>query len=97
MLIQTVTGGVSIDLDAWCDEMVILDETFVADDQVQLEGRINNRSGRVSPRMWYYVRVADTIQMKIAASNWSQHNLQHELLDGRRGVKKALHLIRGDR
>jgi len=96
MLIQTVTGGVSIDLDAWCDEMVILDETFIADDQVQLEGRINNRSGRVSPRMWHYVRVADTIQMKIAAGNWSQHNLQHELLDGRRGVKKALHLLRGE-
>lgn len=97
MLIQTQTGGVAIDLDAWCDEMVILDETWVADDQVQLEGRINNRSGRVSPRMWYYVRVSETIQQRIAEGNWAQHNLQHELLDKRRGVKTALHLIRGDR
>ena len=93
MLIQTQTGGVSIDLDAWCDEMVILDETWVADDQVQLEGRINNRSGRVSPRMWYYVRVEDTVQMKVAEGNYSQHNMQHSLLDGRRGVKLALHLL----
>ncbi|UVF61371.1 DNA helicase [Microbacterium phage Sparcetus] len=97
MLIQTQTGGVSIDLDAWCDEMVILDETWIADDQVQLEGRINNRSGRVSPRMWHYVRVQETIQQKVAESNYAQHNLQHKLLDGRRGIDVALHLVRGDR
>jgi hypothetical protein len=96
MLIQTITGGVSIDLDAWCDEMVILDETFVADQQVQLEGRINNRSGRVSPRMWWYVRTADTMDVKVAESNYVQHDLQHRLLDGRRGIKTALHLIRGE-
>lgn len=96
MLIQTITGGVSIDLDAWCDEMVILDETFLADQQVQLEGRINNRSGRVSPRMWHYLRTAGTVDQKIAESNYAQHDLQHKLLDGRRGVKMALHLIRGD-
>jgi SNF2 family DNA or RNA helicase len=93
MLIQTQTGGVSIDLDAWCDEMVIIDETYVADDQVQVEGRINNRSGRVSPRMWHYVRVEDTIQIKIAEGNYAQHNLQHNLLDGRRGVDLALHIL----
>ena len=97
MLIQTQTGGVAIDLDAWCDEMVILDETWIADDQVQLEGRINNRSGRVSPRLWHYVRVAETIQQKIAETNYAQHSMQHKLLDGRRGVKLALHLIRGER
>ena len=95
MLIQTQTGGVSIDLDAWCDEMVILDETFVADEQVQLEGRINNRSGRVSPRMWHYFRSAETMDIKVAESNYSQHDVQHKLLDGRRGVKVALHILQG--
>lgn len=96
MLIQSQTGGVGIDLDAWSDEMVILDETFVADDQVQLEGRINNRSGRVSPRMWWYFRTANTIEQKIAESNYAQHVTQHNLLDGRRGIKVALHLLRGE-
>lgn len=95
LLIQTQTGGVSLDLDAWCDEMVILDETWVADDQVQLEGRINNRSGRVSPRMWWYVRVEETIQHRIAELNYAQHATQHNMLDGRRGVKVALHLLQG--
>jgi len=96
VLIQTQTGGVAIELDAWCDEMVILDETFVADDQVQLEGRINNRSGRIAPRMWHYFVMGDTIEQKVSSQNVDQHRLQHELLDKRRGVKKALHLLKGN-
>jgi SNF2 family DNA or RNA helicase len=95
MLIQTITGGVAIELDAWADEMLIVDETFVADDQVQLEGRINNRSGRVASRSWWYLRTLDTIDQAMAESNYSQHDVQHKLLDGRRGVELALHLIRG--
>ena len=97
ILIQTITGGVSIELDAWADEMLILDETYVADDQVQLEGRINNRSGRVAPRTWYYMRTAETVETALAENNYSQHNIQHQLLDGRRGVQLALHLIRGEK
>lgn len=96
LLLNSKAGGESIDLDAWCDEMVILDETFIADDQVQLEGRINNRSGRVAPRTWWYVRTKDTIDQAVAEQNYRQHNLQHLLLDGRRGVELALHLIRSD-
>lgn len=96
MLLNSKAGGESIDLDAWCDEMVILDETFIADDQVQLEGRINNRSGRIAPRTWWYVRTEDTIEQNIAESNYAQHNLQHAILDGRRGIDIALHLIRGE-
>lgn len=97
MLIQTKTGGVAIELDAWCDEMVILDETYIADDQVQLEGRINNRSGRVAPRSWYYFMTEGTVAESIHQANQNQHDLQHQLLDGRRGVETALHLIRGGR
>ena len=95
MLLNTAAGGVSLSLDAWCDEMVILDETFVADDQVQLEGRNNNRSGRIAPRTWWYIRTEDTVEQRIAEGNYDQHKLQHDLLDGRRGVKAALHLIQG--
>lgn len=96
LLLNTATGGVSLSLDAWCDEMVIMDETFIADDQVQLEGRNNNRSGRVAPRTWWYLRTEDTVEQSIAEGNYDQHKLQHDLLDGRRGVKVALHLIRGE-
>lgn len=96
MIINTQTGGASIELDAWCDEMIILDETWISDDQVQLEGRINNRSGRIAPRTWWYLRMADTIEESIAAENHRQQDLQHKLLDGRRGVTTALHLIRNE-
>lgn len=97
MLLNTTAGGASIELDWWCDEMIIVDETFIADDQVQLENRINNRSGRIAPRTWWYLRSEGTIEEAIGATNYSQHVLQHELLDGRRGVKTALHLIRKGR
>lgn len=94
MLISTTAGGASIELDSWCDETIFLDETFVADDQVQVEGRTNNRSGAVRPRSWTYLRTAGTIDQKIAESNYNQHDMQHKLLDGRRGIQTALHLIR---
>jgi SNF2 family DNA or RNA helicase len=96
LLLNSKAGGESIDLDAWCDDMVIMDETFIADDQVQLEGRINNRSGRVAPRTWWYVRTEGTIEQALADQNYRQHDMQHRLLDGRRGVELALHLIKGD-
>lgn len=95
MLIQTQTGGVAIELDAWADEMLIADETYIADDAVQLEGRTNNRSGRVAPRTWYYLRTLETIDMSLGENNYMQHDVQHKLLDGRRGIDLALHLIRG--
>ena len=95
LLLNSKAGGESIDLDAQCDEMVILDETFMADDQIQLEGRINNRSGRVAPRTWWYVRTEGTVEENMHNINQGQHSLQHRLLDGRRGVETALHIISG--
>lgn len=96
MLLNTMAGGESIELDAWCDEGVILDETWIADDQVQVEGRYENRSGRISPRMTWYVRTASTIDQSIGDENFRQESIQHRLLDGRRGVKLARHILRGE-
>jgi chromodomain-helicase-DNA-binding protein 7 len=93
MLINTKAGGVSIDLDAWCDEMFILDETWVSDDQVQLEGRIDNRSGREANRTFYYIRTEETVEEAIAESNLSQDEMQKELLDRRRGAEVASRII----
>jgi len=50
----------------------------------------------VSPRLWWYVRTAETIEQKIAEANYAQHVTEHNLLDGRRGVKVALHLLKGE-
>lgn len=93
MLLNTKAGGVSIDLDAWCDEMFILDETDIEDEMVQVRGRINNRGERVAPRTFHYVRTADTIQERMADKTLRQALMQHELLDGRRGMELAARLM----
>jgi len=93
MLINTKAGGVSIDLDAWCDEMFILDETDIEDQMEQVRGRINNRGERVAPRTFHYLRTANTIQERMADKNLRQALMQHHLLDGRRGLELAARLL----
>jgi SNF2 family DNA or RNA helicase len=95
MLINTKAGGVSIDLDTYCDEMFILDETFVEDDQTQLRGRIDNRKGEVRPRTFHYIRTLGTIEQGLAETNIGQANMQAELMDGRRGIEIALRILKG--
>jgi SNF2 family DNA or RNA helicase len=93
MLLNTKAGGVSIDLDAWCDEMFILDETDIEDQMEQVRGRINNRGERVAPRTFHYLRTANTIQERMADKNLRQALMQHKLLDGRRGLELAARLL----
>lgn len=95
LLLNTAAGGVSLTLDAYCDEMIILDETWIYDDIDQVMGRIDNRGGRVAPRFYYFVRTKETIEEMIAETNLSQEELQKELLDRRRGVAMATRLIGG--
>jgi SNF2 family DNA or RNA helicase len=83
----------SITLDAFCDEMFILDETFVEDDQNQLRWRIDNRGARVAVRVFHYLRTKDTIDQRIADDNLDQAAMQDQLLDGRRGIEVAKRLL----
>ena len=94
ILLNTKAGGSAIDLDAMCDEMFILDETHVPDDQEQVEGRINNRAGRIAPRVFHYMRTTDSIEEAIADDVNDKDFLVKNLLDGRRGVTFALRLLR---
>lgn len=95
LLVNTTAGGESITLDAMCDEMFILDETFIEDDQIQLRGRIDNRGNRAATRIYHYIRTRGTIEESIAQGNIDQSNLQTELLDKRRGVETAIRLLKG--
>ena len=95
LLLNTAAGGVSLTLDAFCDEMIILDETWIFDDIDQVMGRIDNRGGRVSPRFYYFIRTRETIEEAIAETNLTQDELQKELLDRRRGIAMATRLIGG--
>jgi SNF2 family DNA or RNA helicase len=84
--LNTNAGGVSITLDA-ADDMVIMDETWVPDEQEQLEDRIH-RTSRVDHYVnIYYVRTKGTIEEEIAESNAAKDLTQKTILDGDAAVE----------
>lgn len=95
LLLQTVTGGQALTLDAYCDEGVLFDETWVPDDQEQVEGRINNRNPeqRIHSVDWYYIRTKKTVDIDISKKTLTKEHVQKKLLDIRRGVKVTLREI----
>lgn len=88
MLLNTKAGGSAITLDA-ADEMVILDETWTPDDQIQLEGRIDNRrpEEKVVQRRYRYLRSRGTVDEDVARAAALLGADTNWLLDGRRGVE----------
>lgn len=95
-LLNTFAGGVSLTLDR-ADDMIIVDETWVPDDQEQLEHRIHRLSrGAVrGPATYWYLRSRGTIDAHIAMMTENKDRIQKELLDGRRGVDYAKKLLTG--
>lgn len=91
LMLNTKAGGVALTLDR-ADDMVILDETFIPDDQTQVEDRIH-RVSRMHNVTIHYVRSLGTIEEKIAKKTIDRDNLQKQLLDGTRGVDYARHLL----
>ena len=88
MLINTNAGGVSITLDA-ADDMVIMDETWVPDDQEQVEDRVHRASNIEHQVDVWYVRTKDTIEEQIAAVNMGKAESNHKVLDAERGLRFA--------
>jgi SNF2 family DNA or RNA helicase len=82
MLINTTAGGVAITLDA-ADEMIVVDETWVPDDQEQLEDRIH-RVSRPRPVMYWYLRSLESVEVGIATGNLSADAIAKKVLDGER-------------
>lgn len=88
LLMNTMAGGVSITLD-YADDLVILDETWVPDDQEQVEDRIHRTSRTDHQVTIYYVRSEGTIERDLAGENAMKDDRQKRSLDGRRGVEVA--------
>lgn len=93
--INTKAGGSAITLDA-ADVMVVLDETWVDDEQQQLEGRIDNRQPerRIAPRSYYYLRSLGTLEEGIAAANAEARALGKRILDGGAVAKRVKEFTR---
>lgn len=83
VFLNTKAGGSAITLDA-ADIMVILDETWVDDEQQQLEGRIDNRKPerKIVPRSYYYIRSFGTVEEGIARRNAEAKANGARILDG---------------
>lgn len=92
-LINTRAGGVAVTLDR-ADDLFILDETWVPDDQEQLEDRIH-RASRIHQVTIYYIRSLGTIDEGIARANIAADDMQKSLMDGKRGVDIARKLVLG--
>jgi len=95
MFLNTKAGGSSITLDA-ADVMVFLDETFVADEQEQVEGRIDNRQPerRIAPRSYYYLRSAGTLEEHIAAANAEAKRLGLKILNAQQIARRAKEFVK---
>lgn len=70
LLLNTMAAGVSLTLDK-ADEMIVIDETWVADDQEQLINRIH-RISRVHNVSVYFLRSKGTIEEHIQGLNIQQ-------------------------
>lgn len=92
--INTKAGGSSITLDQ-AEIMIILDETWVADEQEQLEGRIDNREPerRIVPRSYYYLRSLGTIEEGIARRNADAKERGERILNGAAIARQAKEIM----
>lgn len=90
-LLNTIAGGVSLTLDR-ADDIVILDETFIPDDQEQVEDRVHRVSRNHNVTV-HYVRSLGTIEERIARLTHDRDDVQKQILDGERGVDFARKII----
>lgn len=87
-LINMTAGGVSITLDA-ADDVVLMDETWVPDEQEQVEDRVHRASNVEHQVDVWYVRTKGTIEEDIAKANEAKAVNNHVVLDAQRGLRFA--------
>lgn len=86
--INTNAGGVSITLDS-ADDIVLMDETWVPDEQEQVEDRVHRASNVKHQVDVWYIRTKDSIEEGIAKTNADKAMANHIVLDAQRGLKFA--------
>lgn len=91
LLLTTTAGGVSLTLDA-ADELVVLDETWSASDQEQVEDRLHRLSRMHQVTIWKVFSLG-TIEESIAVNNLNKEESIRTIIDGSRGVDVAKLLV----
>lgn len=92
-MLNTMAGGVSLTLDA-ADDVIFLDESWIPDDDEQVQDRAHRVSRMHQVTIWN-LRSVGTIDETIGATASGRDAIQKKLLDGRRGVTYARQLIKG--
>lgn len=90
ILLNTASGGVSLTLDA-ADDVVVCDQTWIPDDQVQIEDRAHRMSRNHKVVIWNLAS-RNTIDEDIAQIN-ADRALETALIDRQRGVSFAKELV----
>lgn len=92
ILVNTLAGGESINLSK-ASYMVFLDETWIPDEQEQMENR-GDRLGDPSQLTVYYLRSLGTLEEEIAKVTGAREGAIKQRIDGSRGVEIRKQMIR---
>lgn len=84
VLLNTKSGGVSLTLDM-ADDVVICDQTWIPDDQEQVEDRAHRVSRDHNVTIWNLASLG-TIDEAVAVTNAARQDAIFNILDGQRGV-----------
>ena len=91
ILLNTKAGGVSLTLDA-ADDVVIVDQTWIPDDQEQVEDRAHRLSRMHNVTIWNLASLG-TIDEDVATTNAEREDAIMGILDRQRGVSYVKALI----
>lgn len=91
ILLNTKAGGVSLTLDA-ADDVVICDQTWIPDDQEQVEDRAHRVSRDHNVTIWYLASLG-TIDEDVAVTNAAREDAARSILDKQRGVTYVKQLL----
>ena len=84
ILLNTKSGGVSLTLDA-ADDVVVCDQTWIPDDQEQVEDRAHRVSRNHNVTVWNLASLG-TIDEAVALTNIQREDAIFSILEGQRGV-----------
>jgi len=84
VLLNTKSGGVSLTLDM-ADDVVVCDQTWIPDDQEQVEDRAHRVSRNHNVTVWNLASLG-TIDEAVAVTNAAREDAIFSILEGQRGV-----------
>lgn len=91
ILLNTKSGGVSLTLDA-ADDVIVCDQTWIPDDQEQVEDRAHRVSRMHNVTIWNLASL-DTIDEDVAVTNAEREDAIVDILDRQRGISYVKSLI----